>query len=278
MEASPQKLQRPYTYHMESLEESIRLEVKTNPEAFKKQALWCGVRPGMRVLDAGCGPGKTTALLQEIVQPGGEVLGMDFSDKRIAYARKNYGHLPGIDFQVHDLRDSLEVPGKFDLIWVRFVLEYNSKESPDIVRNLTACLKPDGYLCLMDLDHNCLSHWELPPGMQEILFKIMAELERYYNFDVYAGRKLYSYLYDLDFRNIEMNLFPHHLIYGKTQESDMFNWTKKIEVTSARMKHLFETYPGGYSTFFKNFRLFFNDPRRLTYTPLILCKGIKPLP
>ncbi len=77
MEASRSKTGRPFTYLMENVEESIRLEVKTDPETFRQQALWGGVRPGMRVLDAGCGPGKTTALLHEMVQPGGEVLGVD---------------------------------------------------------------------------------------------------------------------------------------------------------------------------------------------------------
>jgi SAM-dependent methyltransferase len=276
MEASREKMKRPYIYLMENVEESIRLEVKTDPEATRKQAAWCGMKPGMRVLDAGCGPGKTSAILYEMVQPGGEVLGLDYSDKRIGYAAENYGCPPGIEFRVHDLRDPLDEYGLFDAVWVRFVLEYNLKESFDIVRNLTACLKPDGLMCLLDLDYNCLSHWELSPGMEAILFKIMEEVEKHFNFDVYAGRKLYSYLYDLGYRNIEVNMIPHHLIYGEVRNTDVFNWTKKVEVASVKMKHLFESYPGGYSAFFEDFHRFFHDPRRFTYTPLILCKGTNP--
>lgn len=276
-ERAQKKSSRAFEYLMENVEESIRLEVKTDPEAIRRQARWCGVKPGMRILDAGCGPGKTTSLLLEMIQPGGRAVGLDYSDKRIAYAKEHYGHLPGVDFQVHDLRDPLGKDiGLFDLIWVRFVLEYDIKESPDIVRNLTACLKPDGVLCLLDLDYNCLSHWELPSGMEEILHKIMAEVERHFNFDAYSGRKLYSYLYDLGYRDIAVDMVPHHLIYGAVREADAFNWTKKVEVASVRMKHLFEKYPGGYSAFFEDFRRFFHDPRRFTYTPLILCRGMKP--
>ena len=278
MEASQEKLRRPPTYIMENLEESIRLEVKTDPDAFRKQARWCGVGSGLRVLDAGCGPGITTSLLHEMVQPGGEVIGLDYSDKRIGYAREHYGHLPGINFQIHDLRDPLEDSDQFDIICVRFVLEYDLRESSEIVKNLTACLKPDGYMCLIDLDYNCLSHWELPPGIEEVLLKMTMELEKHFNFDVYSGRKLYSYLYDLGYRNIEMDMIPHHLIYGQVRETDVFNWTKKVEVASVVMKHIFEKYPGGFSVFFQDFRRFFHDPRRFTYTPMILCKGMKPLP
>lgn len=269
---------RPYSYLMENMDEAIRLEVKTDPEAFIRQARWCGVKPGMRVLDAGCGPGKTSSLLHELIQPGGELLGLDYSEKRVAYAREHYGHLPGIDFQVHDLRDSLDGFGFFDLVLVRFVLEYDLRESPAIVKNLAESLKPDGWLCLVDLDYNCLSHWEPPPGMAEILFAIMMAMEKHYNFDVYSGRKLYAYLYDLGCRNIEVDLIPHHLIYGQVREADVFNWTKKVEIAGEKMRPMFGKYPGGYEGFFEDFRRFFHDPRRFTYTPMILCKGMKPFP
>jgi ubiquinone/menaquinone biosynthesis C-methylase UbiE len=103
---------------MENMEETVRLEVKTDPEVVRKQAGWCGVAPGMRVLDAGCGPGKVSSILYEMVQPGGSVVGVDFSEERIGHARERYGKSPGIQFEVRDLRDTLEGLGLFDLIWV----------------------------------------------------------------------------------------------------------------------------------------------------------------
>jgi hypothetical protein len=39
----------------------------------------------------------------------------------------------------------------------------------------------------------------------------------------------------------------------------------------------FEGYPGGYGEFLEEFRTFFADPRRFTYTPVICCRGQKPL-
>jgi len=263
---------------MENLEETVRLEIKTDPEAVRKQALWCGLKPGLRVLDAGCGTGKITSILYEMIQPGGRIVGVDYSEERIHYATQHYGRESGIDFQVHDLRGPLDGLGLFDCIWVRFVLEYNRIESPDIVRNLTACLKPGGYLCLLDLDHNCLNHYELPEKMEGILFALMDMAQQEYNFDPYSGRKLYAYLFDLDFENIRVDLTGHHLIYGKTRDEDLFNWTKKAEVASTKTKSgLFEDYPGGPDAFFADFAKFFTDPRRFTYSPLILCKGMKPL-
>jgi len=262
---------------MENLEEGVRLEIKTDPEAVRKQALWCGLKPGLRVLDVGCGPGKITSILHEMIQPDGTILGIDYSEERIHYAKQHYGHVLGIDFQVQDLMEPLDSVGLFDLIWVRFFLEYYRVESPDIIRRLTSCLKPGGYLCLLDLDHNCLNHYKLPAKIEGILFQLMGMLEQEYNFDPYSGRKLYAYLYDLGYRDIQLNLLAHHLIYGKIRDEDLFNWIKKVEITSRKTKELFKNYPGGHNAFFADFTTFFLDPRRFTYTPLILCKGKKPL-
>ncbi|MCU0539609.1 MAG: methyltransferase type 11, partial [Desulfobacterales bacterium] len=58
-------------YLMEGEEEALRLELKTDPRALRRQARWAGARPGMRLGDFGCGPGKTSYTLNQLVQPGG---------------------------------------------------------------------------------------------------------------------------------------------------------------------------------------------------------------
>ena len=265
------------SYLMENHEEAFRLDIKTNPDAVLQEAHWCGITPGMRVLDAGCGPGKVTSILKEKIGPDGFILGVDYSLERIRYAENHYGSgRRNIDFRVHDLRNPLADAGLFDLVWVRFVLEYNRSESLKIIENLSDCLKPGGHLCLLDLDYNCLSHWEMPPEMERILQQIVAMVEKVKNFDPYAGRKLYSYLYDLGYEDIRMDMKAHHLIYGNVKAPDLFNWTKKLEMASRKASKAFDTYPGGHKKFFTDFIEFFNDPRRFTYTPLLLCKGVKP--
>ena len=263
-------------YLMDNEEENIRLDIKTDPEAVRKQARWCGIRPGMRVLDAGCGSGITTSILYDMVQPSGTVVGVDYSEDRIKYAREHYGRDGEIDFHIRDLRGDLGNLGQFDVIWVRFVLEYNRTESPDIVRKLTNLLKPGGYLCLLDLDYNCLNHYELPHQMEQLMYRLMDRLDKEYNFDTYVGRKLYSYIYDAGLEDIQMDLVAHHLFYGEVEDKDIFNWTKKAEVAAARLDDLFDDYPGGKEVFFEAFEKFFHDPRSFTYTTMMLCKGKHP--
>ena len=274
---TPVRKCKPPDYLMENEAESLRLEVKTRPEAIRKQALWCGLKPGLRVLDAGCGPGNVTSILHEMIQPGGSILGIDYSEERIRYAKRHYGQKPGIDFQAYDFSKPLNGLGVFDLIWVRFVLEYHLQGSTTIVENLTTSLKPGGYLCLLDLDHNCLNHYGLPVRMERMLSDIMGTLEEKHNFDPYAGRKLYSYLYDLGHEDIQVDFVADSVIYGKAKKTDAFNWIKKAEVATKKVWEVCECYPGGHNAFFADLIRFINDPRRFIYTPLIICKGMKPI-
>ena len=108
------------------------------------------------------------------------------------------------------------------------------------------------------------------------LYGLTKTLEKNADFDPYVGIKLYSYLYDLGYQDIDVNLAPHHLIFGELKETDAFNWTKKIEVAVKKLGYEFKEYKGGYEEFFEEFMDFFYDPRRFTYTPVISCKGRKP--
>jgi ubiquinone/menaquinone biosynthesis C-methylase UbiE len=263
-------------YLMESVDEALRLDLKTDPSTIQKQALWAGIKPGMRVADLGCGSGKTTMLLNGLVKPGGEVVGVDFSKDRIDYANQHYNE-PGTEYVCLDIRNSLENLERFDFIWIRFVLEYYLSSGFEIIKNVSKILKPGGTLCLIDLDHNCLNHFKLSARVEKALFNIMEMVGKKFDFDPYAGRKLYSFLYDLKFQDIDMNLEAHHLIYGKLKESDDFNWTKKVEVAARKSGYQFKDFSGGYDEFFKEFKSFFYDPKRFIYTPVISCRGVKPL-
>jgi len=265
------------TYLMENAEEEKRLEMKTDPDAVREQAMWFGMGPGARVLDVGCGPGKTTALLHDLAQPRGLAVGVDISENRIHYARAFYGKGYNIAYHVRDVRLPMKDLGQFDFIWVRFLLEYYLEGALEIVKNIAANLKPGGRLCLLDLDHNCLSHWAMPPAMEAVVMKAMMYAQDNFNFDLYAGRKLYAHLYDLGFEDIKLNIMPHHLIYGELQPADEFNWLKKLEVGVVKAPEIFIGYPGGSRQFLEDFKIFFRDPRRFTYSPLILCQGRKPL-
>lgn len=262
-------------YLMENEEEAYRLDIKIDEERIRQQAAWAGIRPGMRVADLGCGPGTITAILHDMVKPGGSVVGVDGSTERLDYARRKYG-AEGIEYRAANLSQSLDELGEFDFIWVRFVLEYSLTGSFAMVRNFARALKPGGILCLIDLDHNPLNYYGTSDRLDRTFKKIMRELEEKFNFDPYVGRKLYSFLYDLGFGDIDVRVENHRVTFGQIQEIEVFNMMKKIEVVPKKMNFVFEEYPGGHDEFYRDAAAFFSDPRRFAYTPLILCRGVKP--
>ena len=263
------------SYIMESDEEALRLDVKTSSDSLKKQALWAGIKPGMRVADMGCGIGKTTFYLHQLVQPDGTAIGIDASDKRIRHAQEHY-QAEGIKFIRKDFLEPLDDLGMFDFIWVRFVLEYHLSNSFQIVRNISRILKPGGILCLIDLDHNCLNHFGQSEKLERTFRTVMKIMEEKADFDPYVGRKLYSFLYDLGYKDIDVNVDSHHLIFGKLTSTDAFNWAMKAEAAARNAGYAFDEYAGGFDEFFREFKIFFDDPRRFTYTPIISCRGCKP--
>lgn len=229
----------------------------------------------MRVADLGCGSGKTTFCLSKIAGTKGEAVGIDNADQRIKFAKKHYSS-ERIDYVLADIRSDLSFLGKFDFVWVRFVMEYYGSTAYEIVKNINKILNPGGILCLIDLDYNCLTHYGLPKRLDSAIQGIKQTLEKKADFDPYAGRKLYSYLYDMAYEDIDMTIEAHHLIFGELNEVDTFNWTKKVEVGGKLSGYPFDDYEGGYEEFFEEFKKIFSHPRRFTYTPIILCRGKKP--
>jgi len=261
-------------YLMESEDETVRLDVKTDPAVVEEQGLWAGARPGMRVADLGCGSGKTTSVLHRLVQPGGSSVGVDFSRERIDFARSHYG-AEGPEFVCEDIRLPLDALGQFDLLWIRFVLEYYRSNSMEIVRNVWRMLKPGGTLCLIDLDHNSLNHFQMPEQLEKAMFKYMRFLEEKYNFDPYAGRKLYSYLFDLGCEDMVVRVGAHHVIYGELGGVDGFNWMKKVEMATGKTARGLGEFKNEGNQIAKEFGRFFSNPRRFSYTPLICARGRK---
>lgn len=261
-------------YIMEDAQEIERLELKTDPQAVLNQAQWAGLAPGMRVADIGCGPGLTSRILYDAVQPGGQVVGVDFSADRIEHAQKRYQH-HGLLFKQKDFFSDLAALGRFDFVWARFVLEFHRSRAAELVANLGCLVKPGGILCLVDLDYNCLSHAGLPERVNETIQEIIKGLEDRADFDPYAGRRLYGHLYGLDYRDIRVDMSSHHLIYGTLSEVERYNWERKVLVAARRSGCEFKHYPEGFSGFAEEFAETFQDPRRFTYTPLICCCGRK---
>jgi len=113
------------------------------------------LRPGMRLLDAGCGPGSVTMELAALVAPG-EVVGVDSDAAILAratalLAERRFNGLP-VRFERGDIYSLPYPDASFDAVWSQFVF-CHLREPVTAMREIRRVLRPGGVFGVMDPDH-----------------------------------------------------------------------------------------------------------------------------
>lgn len=112
------------------------------------------LQPGMRVLDAGCGPGVHLGLFADTVTPGGAVMGLDIRPERIALGRELHVEriaAGGIRLAAGDLHAVPADLGPFDLVWTSLVL-HHEEQPVETLRALAQAVRPGGRVAVLDGD------------------------------------------------------------------------------------------------------------------------------
>jgi len=119
------------------------------------------LRPGMTVLDVGCGTGSITTGIARAVGPRGSVVGVDRDVSLLDIARDQNRGVPNLSFEVRDAR-SLEFERCFDVVTAARMLQWISRPD-EAVAAMKKVLKPDGYLVALDYNHQDNSWKPRPP-------------------------------------------------------------------------------------------------------------------
>ncbi|RYZ37827.1 MAG: class I SAM-dependent methyltransferase, partial [Sphingobacteriales bacterium] len=91
------------------------------------------LKPGLSVLDVGCGSGAITRGMAERVGPQGRVVGIDPSETPILQARQQAGEFPQLTFQTADVYD-FETAEQFDLVTCARVLQWLARPEEALAR------------------------------------------------------------------------------------------------------------------------------------------------
>ncbi len=135
-----------YTHgHHEAVLRSHRWRTAENSAGY----VLAHLRPGLDVLDLGCGPGTITIDLAARVAPG-RVLGVDSSAEVVEQARALGA--AGVEFAVGDVY-ALDLPAaSFDVVHAHQVLQHLS-DPVACVAEAARVLRPDGLLAVRDSDY-----------------------------------------------------------------------------------------------------------------------------
>ena len=98
-----------------------------------------------RVLDAGCGNGRVTALLQRYAAEDSEIIGVDVAAAEVA--RENLADLPNVTIRQGDLLGDLSDLGRFDFIYCQEVLHHTTDPRAGF-ENLASLLSPGGEIAI----------------------------------------------------------------------------------------------------------------------------------
>ncbi len=98
-----------------------------------------------RILDAGCGNGRVTALLQRHAPKESEIVGVDLTAADVA--AENLADLPNVTIHEGNLLEDLSRLGSFDFIYCQEVLHHTGDPEGGL-RNLATLLAPGGEIAI----------------------------------------------------------------------------------------------------------------------------------
>jgi len=137
------------------------------------------LRPGMDVLDCGCGPGSITIDLAEIVAPG-QVTGVDVEPRQLEAARA-LAHERGVSnvrFEPASVNGLPYPDASFDVAVAHFVIEH-VRDPVRALREMRRVLKPGGLAAVKDPYYPAFTFRpRVPPILrfQELMAKMRAHV------------------------------------------------------------------------------------------------------
>jgi ubiquinone/menaquinone biosynthesis C-methylase UbiE len=176
----------PYTHgHHDSVLRSHRWRTAENSAGYLLDRL----RPGMALLDVGCGPGTITCDLARRLAPG-RVVGVDASAEVIAEARAAAveADIPSVSFEVGDVFDLVFEDASFDVVHAHQVLQHVGDPVAALTEMRRVC-RPGGIVAVRDCDYPAMRYFPDDPEMERA-FGAYGALTRANGAHWDAGRRL----------------------------------------------------------------------------------------
>jgi ubiquinone/menaquinone biosynthesis C-methylase UbiE len=189
----------PYTHgHHESVLRSHRWRTASNSAAY----LVARLRPGLTLLDVGCGPGTVTCDLARLVAPG-TVVGIDAAEAVVAQARQEARRSgpPTVSFAVGDLFDLDFDDATFDVVHAHQVLQHVG-DPVGALREMRRVCRPGGVVAARDSDYPGFRFFP-EDGELDRAIAAYGQLTRANGANWDAGRRLLHWANQAGFASVE---------------------------------------------------------------------------
>jgi SAM-dependent methyltransferase len=158
------------------------------------------LRPGLDVLDAGCGPGTITAGLALRVAPG-TVLGVDSSGDVLEAARAATKHLGNVRFEPGDVYRLECEDDRFDVVHAHQLLQHLA-DPVAALREMRRVCKPGGVLAVRDADYAAFA-WTPADARLDEWLALYRSVARANGGEPDAGRHLLGWARAAGCRNVQ---------------------------------------------------------------------------
>ena len=216
-----------YTHgHAEPVLQSHRWRTAENSAAYLLPLL----RPGMDLLDVGCGPGTLTADLALRVAPG-RVLGLDASADPLEEARAAAGRAGAqVTFVVGDVY-ALDLPdASFDVVHAHQVLQHLT-DPVAALREMARVCRPGGVVAVRDVDYATFTWFPANPGLDRWL-ELYSAVARANRAEPDAGRRLIAWAHAAGLKDLTAT--ASSWCYASPQEREWWgnSWAGRATASS----------------------------------------------
>ena len=183
-----------YTHgHHESVLRSHRWRTVENSAAY----LLPHLKPGLLLLDVGCGPGSITADFAQRLTPS-RVCGLDSSSEIIDAARRDH---PGVEFAVGDVSQLAFDDASWDIVHAHQLLQHVSNPVAAL-KEMRRVVRPGGIVAARDSDYATFTWYPHDDRLTRWL-DLYQEIARANGGEPNAGRHLLAWALEAGFSQVQ---------------------------------------------------------------------------
>jgi ubiquinone/menaquinone biosynthesis C-methylase UbiE len=262
--------ERIYALHSDG--ECERLDAQARLAPISAHLKYVAVKPGMTVLDAGCGSGSMARLIAA-AEPGATIVGVDLREAYLDYARRQAisQNLANVTFKEGDVCALPFADATFDIVWHKYLLQWVA-DPLAAMREFARVTRPGGLVVSCNFDGLAVVNEPPDPAIQPLAEYVFKSLV-----DPFIGRRLAGMSRQAGLIDIAVAMEADNVFtaVGKIDAERRGNWETQLNAARAQIaKHVGS--PALADAFIARFMDYQDREDTASYCTLFIVSGRKP--